>query len=312
MTYSIYETITRSETFPVNVFVAPIESSTFHWHNEYELIGILKGSINIRIESASITLKAGDIFLVNPRVIHAIRCVDDEQNLCMILQISPELFTSEENDGSDIRFYLDSTQSDEAPECGFSYFYKKLAQLVYKSLQDDIHAMFRIRAQVCSIIADLYDYAVYDVRYHDPVSQTQQELTVSIIEYLEKYLEEDKVVDMACRRFGLSRKSFDRTLKTTAGVTGKEILENLRVARAKTLLKNTDKNMNYILDSCGFGSEKTFYRVFRRETGLTPNEFRHRGQIDHYDEKLKGYLDYEVSEVKTILQKILSGQDENI
>lgn len=305
MTYSIYETVSSNQTFPVNVFVAPIENSTFHWHNEYEMIGILKGTINIRVSSESITLKEGDIFLVNSRVIHAIRCVEDEKNLCMILQMSPELFASEENENSDIRFYLDSTQKDEEPECGFTYFYRKLAQLVYESLKEDGHSPFRIRAQVCAMIADLFDYVVYDVRFRDPVSQNQQELVVSVIEYMEKYLEEDSIVDMACRQFGLSRKSLDRVLKTMTGVTGKEILENLRVERAKTLLKNTDKNMNYILDSCGFGSEKTFYRVFRRETGLTPNEFRHKGQIDQYNEQLKGYLDYEVSEVKEILKNVL-------
>lgn len=93
MVYSIYETISSNQAFPVNIFVAPIESSTFHWHKEYEMIGILKGSINIRVESDSITLTKGDIFLVNSRVIHAIRCMEDEPNLCMILQMSPELFT---------------------------------------------------------------------------------------------------------------------------------------------------------------------------------------------------------------------------
>lgn len=305
MTYSIYETVSSNQTFPVNVFVAPIENSTFHWHNEYEMIGILKGTINIRVSSESITLNEGDIFLVNSRVIHAIRCIEDENNLCMILQMSPELFTSEENENSDIRFYLDSTQKDEEPERGFAYFYRNLAQLVYESLKEDSHSSFRIRAQVCAMIADLFDYVIYDVRFRDPVSQNQQELAVSVIEYMEKYLEEDSIVDMACRQFGLSRKSLDRVLKTMTGVTGKEILENLRVERAKSLLKNTDKNMNYILDSCGFGSEKTFYRVFRRETGLTPNEFRHKGQIDQYNEQLKGYLDYEVPEVEEILKKVL-------
>ena len=305
MTYSIYETVSSNQTFPVNVFVAPIENSTFHWHNEYEMIGILKGTINIRVSSESITLNEGDIFLVNSRVIHAIRCIEDENNLCMILQMSPELFTSEENENSDIRFYLDSTQKDEEPERGFAYFYRNLAQLVYESLKEDSHSSFRIRAQVCAMIADLFDYVIYDVRFRDSVSQNQQELAVSVIEYMEKYLEEDSIVDMACRQFGLSRKSLDRVLKTMTGVTGKEILENLRVERAKSLLKNTDKKMNYILDSCGFGSEKTFYRVFRRETGLTPNEFRHKGQIDQYNEQLKGYLDYEVPEVKEILKKVL-------
>ena len=175
MTYSIYETVSSNQTFPVNVFVAPIENSTFHWHNEYEMIGILKGTINIRVSSESITLNEGDIFLVNSRVIHAIRCIEDEKNLCMILQMSPELFTSEENENSDIRFYLDSTQKDEEPERGFAYFYRNLAQLVYESLKEDSHSPFRIRAQVCAMIADLFDYVIYDVRFRDPVSQNQQE-----------------------------------------------------------------------------------------------------------------------------------------
>lgn len=308
MVYSIYESISSNQTFPANVFVAPIETSTFHWHKEYEMIGILKGSINIRIDSRLITLSEGDIFLVNSRIVHAIRCIDDQQNLCMILQISPELFALDDNDNSDIRFYLDSTQKDEVPECGFDYFYRKLAVLVNETLKNDKHSPFRIRAQICAMIADLFDYAVYDVRFRDPVSQTQQELAVAVIEYMEKYLEEEKVVDMACRQFGLSRKSFDRNLKSIVGFTGKELLENLRVEKAKTLLKNTDKNMNYILDACGFGSENTFYRVFRQETGLTPSEFRRKGQIDQYDEKLKGYLDYDVSEVKAILKKVLEGK----
>ena len=88
---------------------------------------------------------------------------------------------------------------------------------------------------------------------------------------------------------------------------GKEMIENLRIEKAKNLLKNTSKNMNYILDACGFGSEKTFYRVFREETGVTPNVFRQRGQVDHYDEALKGYLDYETAELKKILKTIWEG-----
>ena len=87
---------------------------------------------------------------------------------------------------------------------------------------------------------------------------------------------EEKVMDLVCKKIGLSRKSLDRNLKTTLDLTGKELLENLRIEQAKNLLKNTDKNMNYILDACGFGSEKT-------------------------------YLNYETSEVKRILREILNG-----
>ena len=273
MPHSIYESITNNQSFPVNIFVAPIQSSTYHWHNEYEMIGILKGSIWMQVQSEQVRLTQGDIYLVNPNVIHAIKGVENEENLCMFVQMRRELLAFDEEDNKEVRFYLDSTDEEE-PEKGFAYFYKKMAELVYESMREDRHQVFRIRAQVCTMIADMG---------------------------------EEKVMDLVCKKIGLSRKSLDRNLKTTLDLTGKELLENLRIEQAKNLLKNTDKNMNYILDACGFGSEKTFYRVFREETGFTPKAFREKGQVEEYDEALKGYLNYETSEVKRILREILNG-----
>lgn len=306
MAFSIYESISNNQTIPVNVFAVPVQSSTFHWHNEYELVGVLKGSIILRVGSEEVKLKQGDIFLINLNVIHAIRECENEPNLCMFVQMSRELFVLEEQEDTETRFYLDST-GDEIPECGFAYFYRKMAELVYESMSEKKHKQLRVRAQVCTLIADLFDYVVYDVRFGDLATRNDQELTVAIIEFMEQHLEEEKIVELTCRKFGLSRKSLDRNLKMTLGTTGKEMIENLRIEKAKNLLKNTSKNMNYILDACGFGSEKTFYRVFREETGVTPNVFRQRGQVDHYDEALKGYLDYETAELKKILKTILEG-----
>lgn len=182
-----------------------------------------------------------------------------------------------------------------------------MAELVYESMREDRHQVFRIRAQVCTMIADLFDQVIYDIRFKDAAAQNDQELTVKAITLMEEYMGEEKVMDLVCKKIGLSRKSLDRNLKTTLDLTGKELLENLRIEQAKNLLKNTDKNMNYILDACGFGSEKTFYRVFREETGFTPKAFREKGQVEEYDEALKGYLNYETSEVKRILREILNG-----
>ena len=205
-----------------------------------------------------------------------------------------------------IRQYLDSTRADEAPPCGYGYFYKKLAALVYETLREDQHSPYRIRAGVCGLIADLFDYVAYDRCFQDPVAQNQQELAVSVIDYLEQHLTDDRTLESVCRRFGLSRKTLDRLLKATTGFTAKEMMETLRVEHAKALLKNTEKNMNYILDSCGFGSEKTFYRVFHQKTGLTPNEFRRKGQVETKGKTVQGYLDYEVSEVKECVEKVLA------
>lgn len=304
MPYSIYETIHNSKASMVNAFVTPIEESTFHWHSEYELIGVMRGSVQVRVQSEVITLSQPDILLINSNVIHAIQSKGEDENLCMVIQLSPALFSMNENDNSELIFYLDST-GEEAPSCGFSYLYKRMAKIVYESMKEDRHAAFRLRAEACALIADLFDYVVYDERFRDFGTDNYQELTIAVIEYLENHLEEEKIVDITCHEFGLSRKTLDRCLKMTIGVTGKEIIDNLRMEKAKKLLKNTNKNMNFILDACGFGSEKTFYRVFRQETGLTPKAFREKGQIMNNSEVLRGYLDFEALEAKKILKGII-------
>ena len=180
-----------------------------------------------------------------------------------------------------------------------------MAKIVYQSMREEKHAQFRVRAEACGLIADLFDYVVYDVRFRDKRSRSDEQLTVSIIEYLENNLSEEQLAEMTCHEFGVSRKTLDRNLKQTLGVTGKEIVDRLRMDKAKELLKNTNKTMSYILDACGFGSEKTFYRMFRQETGVTPKEFRESGSIVNENHELRGYLDFEAFEVKKLLQDII-------
>lgn len=61
-----------------------------------------------------------------------------------------------------------------------------------------------------------------------------------------------------------------RYLKNHVGMSVKDMVDTLRVDKAKKLLNHTEKNMNCIIDECGFGSENTFYRIFRQSTGMTP------------------------------------------
>jgi AraC-like DNA-binding protein len=53
-------------------------------------------------------------------------------------------------------------------------------------------------------------------------------------------------------------------------------LRKLQLARAKELLSHTNDTMNDIAYGCGFGTRTTFFRTFKRETGLTPKQYRSR------------------------------------
>lgn len=306
MPFSVYETVNNDKLFPIHVFVASIESSVFHWHKEYEMIGMLKGSMHVRVQSETILLKEGDVFLVNSNEVYALKSVDGEVALCMFIQMEPSLFKTGDHD---ILFYLDST-GEEQVKCGFDRFYYRMSKIVYESMNEDKHAPFRVRAQASCMIAELFDYVVYDVRFGEGRKQNEQEMVVRFMEYAQMHMAEEHVLDLACHEFGMSRKTLDRSIKTSIGLSAKEIIDDLRMEKAKTLLKTTNKNMNYILDACGFGSEKTFYRLFRQETGLTPKAFRENGSMVSYDSGLKGYLDFETPMVKGMLKGIIDTYQE--
>ena len=84
MSSYIFETVEFEKKYPVNAFVASIQSSSFHWHYEYELLAVLKGSITVRVSARILVLKKNDIILINSKVVHEIQC-EQGDNLCMVL-----------------------------------------------------------------------------------------------------------------------------------------------------------------------------------------------------------------------------------
>lgn len=300
----IYETIRNDQLSMVNAFVTQIQSSALHWHREYELLGLLEGSVTVRVGKELVTLHRGELLLINSNVVHAIASMEGTENLCMVVQLRPELFAAEKDSSAELYFYLDST-AQEPPAPGYEHFFYRMAKIVYETMSDEKNAAFRARAQTCFLISELMDYAVYDVRYRDAAAESTQELLAGVIRFLEQNLAEEDVAERACRAFGLSRKTLDRDLKNALGLSTKGILDNLRMEKAKDLLKNSSKNMSYILDVCGFGSEKSFYRSFRQKTGLTPKEFRERGILQAQAGGLRDYLDLETPKVKALLSAVI-------
>ena len=77
----------------------------------------------------------------------------------------------------------------------------------------------------------------------------------------------------------LSKYHFLRTFEKAFGVTPMQFITDERIRQAKYRLLNTRESINSISDSLGFSSAGYFTKVFKKEIGMTPSEYREKSNI---------------------------------
>lgn len=72
----------------------------------------------------------------------------------------------------------------------------------------------------------------------------------------------------------LSEFHFHRIFKSVTGETVKDYLMRLRLERAATQLKHSNRDVGTIAFENGFDNHETFTRAFKRDFGITPSDYR--------------------------------------
>lgn len=76
------------------------------------------------------------------------------------------------------------------------------------------------------------------------------------------------------QKLHVSRATLFRAFRAEHGVSPKQFLDDLRLERAKRLLRASDQSVKEIAIGCGFGSESYFSRVFKQQLGQPPGQWR--------------------------------------
>jgi len=74
----------------------------------------------------------------------------------------------------------------------------------------------------------------------------------------------------------MSESHFSHQVKALLGVAPKTYVREQRIARARELLLSTALSVEEIAALLGYDAPTSFFRAFKRVTGLTPGEFRQR------------------------------------
>jgi AraC-like DNA-binding protein len=98
--------------------------------------------------------------------------------------------------------------------------------------------------------------------------------------YFEKGLMSDKglpTVNYLASELNLSPRYLSDLLKQETGKTAIELIHLFLIAEAKDLLKETDYSVSEIAYKLGFENPPYFFRLFKKETGMSPTQFKKSG-----------------------------------
>ncbi|MDR6881203.1 AraC family transcriptional regulator [Bacillus sp. 3255] len=95
-----------------------------------------------------------------------------------------------------------------------------------------------------------------------------------IIHYIHRNYQEELALSDLASRFSMSISRISEVIKQTTGQTFVHFLHDLRLRHACSLLVSTDMSVTEIAHEVGYGSYKTFSRIFRESKGIVPKDYR--------------------------------------
>lgn len=105
------------------------------------------------------------------------------------------------------------------------------------------------------------------------ITTGREERIIEIISYIQKHYT-DVTLDSLVEEFHLSKPYLSKYIKEKAGDTFQEVVKEVRMKKARIMLKETTSTVETIAANVGYENVEHFNRLFKRSYGMTPVQYR--------------------------------------
>jgi AraC-like DNA-binding protein len=133
------------------------------------------------------------------------------------------------------------------------------------------------RAQVLGLAGEVFDEQIAQCRVlAPPKTSAQNRFEQLVVQMPDTEIINHSPAELA-RLCGCSPRHFNRVFRTHFGVSVRARQTELRLLKARQLLESTEERVATVALACGYRNPSLFNLLFKRRFGLTPSEWRHRG-----------------------------------
>lgn len=121
----------------------------------------------------------------------------------------------------------------------------------------------------------------HEYRLESPsITDADQEMMAKLLKYIETRISDEnlKIEDLA-DAVNMGRTVFYGKIKALVGMSPSDFVRKLRMQRAEELVVRSKLNFSQIAYNVGFSDPKYFTKCFKKETGMTPSEYRQKSNL---------------------------------
>ena len=246
-------------------YIAHNTPAIFKWKpnpNEWLLLYLRKGHIKLKLHNDTI-IKGGSILIFPPSEYMYHHFLPDETNERYYVYFKGTFAESYLkqfllNDESGIYYIGDSPTL-------VSYFWDIMNDFKTHNFDNDV---FRT-LMLLKLLNHIYNK-------NPLLLQQKNELSTLriVLDHMEKYYWEKLTLEKLASIANMSTATFTRYFKKQIGTSPLAYLNTVRLTQAKHLLMTSNLPIGNIASQVGFTDQLYFCKFFKKQTGLTPSEFR--------------------------------------
>lgn len=256
-----------------------------HSHSSYELHFIPYGKGWLRVQQQTFDIEPGTFYLTGPGIFHEQKtdAKDPMGEYC----INFELIATDKKEEKSNQVYQHETQEITNILTSTTFWFGKdehnsikLFDRLSEEMRNEwVGYYLNVQNLVCQIIINAVRCFVKDkkVSYNLPQKDLDDKRRNIIDIYFEKYHQPLSPQELA-KLIGVSTRQLNRVMKQYFNMTFKERLIQVRLENAKDLLTTTALGVDKIVEKTGFSSTSYFCKVFKEYEGMTPTDYRKRGE----------------------------------
>lgn len=246
----------------------------FHAHDFLELYYFLDGSVTYYIEEQVYDLCPGDLLIIPAGKMH--RPVIANEHAAyerMVLWITPQYLQSIDSPAGDLQKNL-----QKVGEHGYcvpfrgdeTVFVTALLKKLLYMQKNDTDPKF------CAGAVELYLWTIFrSYGVIDTTHRNETQVIPQVIRYITEHFSEPLTLEDIAAEFFVSKSYLNRHFKAYTNSTVYAYIMALRLTHARRMLREGIPAVEAGRE-CGFSDYSTFYKAFKTQTGLSPQQFKSR------------------------------------